>query len=168
MEQSRSRALARREDAVKAEADRVAKDVFDAGRAKETEADGLAGRQNLTAATHAYDDAGQRYLEATGRAQGIREARAQADSARGRMLSEKQRAYQAAPEFASGLADEGQAASLYERRLYREATDKFRSAESLYAKAKPAPPPPPAPKAEPPPQPSPTQPPPRRPPPPSF
>src|SRR4030095_4296419 len=92
VEQGRSRALVRREEALKAEANRLAKDVFDAAQATQTEAEGLSGRQNYHGASLAYQDAAERYMEATQRAQGVREAKAQAESARTRMLAEKQQA----------------------------------------------------------------------------
>ena len=155
----------RREQAVKAEADRLAKDLFDAAQAKQAEADGLASRQNFAAATPAYQDAAERYMEAAGRAQMAHEAKTQADTAKARMLAEKQRAYQAAPEFSVAAAEEKQANASYERLAYKEAAEKFRSAEMLFARAvaKPAPgppprgePPAPTPAPSPPPRPRPT------------
>jgi hypothetical protein len=164
-DQSRKEMEARRDQAVKAEADRLAKTLFDAGQTKQAEATTLASRQSFAAATKAYQDAAERYREAADRARIMREARAQADSAKTRMLSEKQRAFQNAPEFSSAEAEEKQANASYDRLAYKEAADKFSLAETLYAKAKavptprvPAPDPPAA---------KPTQPP-RRPPPPSF
>ena len=165
-EQSRKEMEARRDQAVKAEADRLAKNLFDAGQTKQAEATTLASRQSFVAATKAYQDAAERYREAADRARIMREARAQADSAKARMLSEKQRAFQNAPEFSSAEAEERQANASYDRLAYKEAADRFSSAETLYAKAKPAVPTPPVPTPESP-APKPTQPP-RRPPPPSF
>jgi hypothetical protein len=164
-DQSRKEMEARRDQAVKAEADRLAKNLFDAGQTKQAEATTLASRQSFVAATKAYQDAAERYREAADRARIMREARAQADSAKTRMLSEKQRAFQSAPEFSSAEAEERQANASYDRLAYKEAADRFSSAETLYAKAKAVPTPPvPTPES---PAPKPTQPP-RRPPPPSF
>src|SRR5262249_22616469 len=46
VEQARSRVLARREEAIKSEANRLAKEAFDAAQAKQGEADALVARQN--------------------------------------------------------------------------------------------------------------------------
>ena len=162
VEQWRGRVLARREEAVRTEANRLAKDVFDAAQAKQTEAEGLIGRQNYTAASLAYQDAAERYMEATQRAQGVREAKAQAESARTRMLAEKQQADPAASDFASGLAEEKQGNGLYERLAFREATEKFKSAETFFVRAGVKP----APTSPAPPKPDPVRPAPKRPPPP--
>jgi hypothetical protein len=51
------------------------------------------------------------------------------------MLGEKKRANQAAPEFKDGLTEENHANSLYERLSYRDAAEKFRSAETFFVKA---------------------------------
>ena len=83
-----------REEAVRIEANRLAKDVFDAAQAKQ-----------------------------------------QAESARTRMLAEKQQANPAASDFASGLAEERQGNGLYERLAYGEATERFKSAEAFFARA---------------------------------
>jgi hypothetical protein len=66
------------------------------------------------------------------------------------MLAEKQRANQSAPEFLAAVFEERQANSLYDRLAYKDAAEKFRTAETLFAKAagrEPSPrtPPPPAP-----------------------
>ena len=162
-EQGRARMTARRDGAVKAGADKLAKDLFDTAQAKQAEADGLLRNQNFALASYAYQDAADRYTDATHRAREVREmrdARAQADSAKARMLDQKQQANPVVPEFGAGVAEEAQANSLYGRSAYRDATDKFRSAESLFARAARKQPPP-GPEA--PPRPAS-----RRPPPPSF
>jgi hypothetical protein len=133
-EQMRGRTVNRRDQAVKAEANRLAKDLFDVAQAKQAEAEGLAGRQNFAAASQAYQDATDRYLEAILRTQVVREARAHADSAKARMLAEKQRARQDSPDFKAALAEEKQATSLYEQLAYKEAAERFRAAELLFAK----------------------------------
>jgi len=51
------------------------------------------------------------------------------------MLAEKQQADPAAADFASGLAEERQATGLYERSAYREATERFKSAETFFSRA---------------------------------
>ena len=153
-EASRKGMLTRLDQAVKEEADRLAKGGFDAAQAMQAEAEALASRQSFTAAIQAYKDAAEGYRDAAERAQVVREARTRADSARARMLAEKQRALQAAPQFASAQAEERLAIDLYGRLAYKEAADRFRFAETLYASAadakrpqrllqpRPAPPPP--------------------------
>ena len=134
LEQSRERAGTRREQAVKTEATHLAKDLFDAARAKQVEADGLAGRQNFAAANLAYQDAAERYLEAALRAQGVREARAHADSAKTRMLAEKQKAKPDSADFKLGLVEEQRGIALYEQLAYKEAAERFQRAEMLFTK----------------------------------
>jgi hypothetical protein len=134
-EQSRGRTLSRRDAAVKADAERLAKDLFEGGQARQAEAEGLVTRENFQAATQAYQDAAERYMEAAIRAQGIRDAKSQADSARARMQSEKQQANQAAPEFGLGVEEEKQADALYERLAFKDAAEKFRLAEALFTRA---------------------------------
>ena len=149
VEQWRSRTSTRRDEAVKTEANRLAKDVFDAAQAKQAEAEGLVGRQNYSAASFAYQDAAERYMEATRRAERVREAKAQAESARTSMLARKEQADATSSDFANGLAEERQGNTLYERLAYREAIESFKSAEVSFAKAgvksPPAPLPPPKP-----------------------
>src|SRR5262249_21578318 len=58
VEQSRSRMVTRRTEAVNAEAARFAKDDFDAAQAKQTEGDTLQKSENFAAASQAYQDAG--------------------------------------------------------------------------------------------------------------
>jgi len=65
VEQARAKARTRREEAIAAEADRLAKDIFAAAQAKHVEADGLAARQSFAAAARAYEEATERYAEAS-------------------------------------------------------------------------------------------------------
>ena len=51
------------------------------------------------------------------------------------MLAEKQQADPAASDFASGLAEERQGNGLYEQLAYREATERFKSAETFFTRA---------------------------------
>jgi predicted Ser/Thr protein kinase len=64
VEQARARTRTRREEAIAAEADRLAKDLFAVAQTKHVEADGLAARQSFAAAARAYDEATERYAEA--------------------------------------------------------------------------------------------------------
>src|SRR5205823_1838956 len=114
--------------------ERLAKTIFDTAQAKQVEADGLAARQQFASANQAYQDAADRYTEAGLQAQRVREVRVEADKAKARMLAEKERANQGTPEFAAALAEERQANSLYDRLSFRDAVEKFRAAESLFAK----------------------------------
>jgi len=128
-----------REEAVRVEANRLAKDVFDAAQAKQAEAERMVSRRNYAAASVAFQDATARYMEATRRTQVVRE-KSQAESARARMLAAKQLADPAAADFASGLTEEKQGNGLYERVAYREAAERFRSAETFFTRAVSRPP----------------------------
>ena len=147
-EQTRTRA-------VRAEADQLVRDLFTAGQAKQAEADGLLRRQEYAAASKAYEEAGERYMEAALRAPVVRDLRVQADAARKSMQNEKDRAEKQrgrveSNEFRAALAAEKQAVSLYDQLSYREAADKFRAAETLFKTAAQPPPPPPSAPAPPP------------------
>jgi hypothetical protein len=142
---SKARAMSRREQAMKADAGRFAKDVFNAAEAKLAEADTQARGQAFEAASRAYHDAADRYMEAGMRAQGVQEAKTQADGAKARMATEKQRARKESPEFTAALAEERQGNSLYDQLSFKEAAERFRTAEMLFsrggAQATPKPPP---------------------------
>jgi len=58
-----------------------------------------------------------------------------ADAARFKMRTEKQRANQASSDYRDGLTEEGQGGAAYDRSAYRDAADRFSTAEKLYAKA---------------------------------
>ena len=73
--QSRAATMARREEALAAQADHLARDVFERAQARHVEADGLAGGQSLAAAVQAYQEAAKEYGAATRRAQSAREAK---------------------------------------------------------------------------------------------
>ena len=72
LDQAHASAAARRLEALAAEADKVARDVFDQAQAKQVEADGLVNRKDLAAATRAYQEAADRYGEAVVRARAVR------------------------------------------------------------------------------------------------
>jgi hypothetical protein len=72
VDQAHASAAARRQEALAAEADKVARDVFDRAQAKQVEADGLASRKDLVAAALAYQEAADRYGEAVVRARAVR------------------------------------------------------------------------------------------------
>jgi hypothetical protein len=123
------------ERARKGEAERLARDAFDEARAKETEADGLAGRQSYAAATQAYQDAAQRYRLAGQQAAIRRQERAEADEARARMDAEKQRARPDAADFKAGLAEEQRGYEAFRLLAFKEAAGRFGAAQGLFAKA---------------------------------
>ena len=64
VEQARARTRARRDEALAAEGDRLAKELFAAAQAKHVEADGLAARQNFAAAARTYEEAAEQYAQA--------------------------------------------------------------------------------------------------------
>jgi serine/threonine-protein kinase len=72
LDEAHASAAARRQEALAAEADKVARDVFDRAQAKQVEADGLTNRKDLAAAARAYQEAADRYGEAVVRARAVR------------------------------------------------------------------------------------------------
>jgi hypothetical protein len=75
LEESRATVAARRQQALKAEADQLAKGVFAAAQARHVQADGLVDRRDLAAAVQAYQDAAEGYRQAMLRAQSAREGK---------------------------------------------------------------------------------------------
>jgi hypothetical protein len=135
---ARAAAAERRREAVQAEAPQLAKPGFDGAQARLADADALAARQSLPGATQAYQEAAQRFGEATRVARAQRDARAAADQTRRRMTAEKESpaANPDAPDFAAGLAKERQGADLYQRAAFKEASEAWGAAAALYAKAR--------------------------------
>ena len=72
LDEAHAAAAARRQEALSAEADKVAREVFDQAQAKQVEGDRLVSRNDLIAATRAYKEAADRYAEATVRARAVR------------------------------------------------------------------------------------------------
>ena len=72
LDEAHAAVAARRQEALTAEADKVAREVFDQAQAKQVEGDRLVSRNNLIAATRAYKEAADRYAEATVRARAVR------------------------------------------------------------------------------------------------
>ncbi len=135
LDRGRAASSASRDQALKIGADRLAKDVFDGARAKESEAATLETQQSGAAAAQAYQEAAQRYGEALRRAQVAREAKAEADQARARMLAVKDRARPETPEYKGAVAEEVRADATYERLGFKEAAGYYRTAQRLFAKA---------------------------------
>jgi hypothetical protein len=136
---ARAAATAGRDLARKSEADRQATELFDAARSRESQAEALADRQQLGEAAAAYRDAAQRYGEAVRRTQMVRQARSEADQARGRMQTEKQKARSDRPEFTGAVAEEQKGDADYQRLAFKEAASRYGSAEALFARAAAAP-----------------------------
>jgi hypothetical protein len=128
-EQARRRTVTYRERAVKAGADRLAEGLFRIARAKEAGADKVVNLGSFELATKAYGEAGDLYLDA----EGVANARHEADVARAAMQGEKERAGRKTPEYRDASAEEKRGASAYERDQYREAAERFRTAQTLYA-----------------------------------
>ena len=125
----------RREQALKAGAEALAKEAFDAAVSRHTEADRLARGASVTAAIPAYKDAASRYVEAERRAAAAGGLKAQAEAARDRMQGEKRRARGEGPEFAQALVHERQGTEAYQRLAFAGAVEQFARAADLFAKA---------------------------------
>jgi hypothetical protein len=131
----RAGAVSSREQALRIGADRLAREPFEAGRAREAEGASLEGQQQLAAALQAYQDASQRYGAAVSRAQVARPAKLEAEQARARMQAEKQRARADSPDYTAAAAEERLGDTRYESAAFKEAAGHFRSALGLYARA---------------------------------
>jgi serine/threonine-protein kinase len=75
LDEAHAAAAARRQQALAAGADNLARDVFDRAQARQVEGDELATRKDLAGATRAYREAAERYGEAMSRARAARPAR---------------------------------------------------------------------------------------------
>ncbi len=75
LEQAQAAAAAGRQQALVAEADQLARDLFDPAQARHVEADRLANHQDLAAAARAYQEAAERYAGAMLRARAARAAK---------------------------------------------------------------------------------------------
>ena len=131
-----------REQALKSEADVLAKDVFDAAAAKQKEAERFAGALDVAGARQAYGDAGKRYDEARQAAVAVAGARTEADRERSRMDSAKGQADSASPIYADGRRQEDNGLAAYRRLAFKDAGVNFRASADLYARAVPSPTPP--------------------------
>jgi SnoaL-like domain len=153
VEQLRDKATVDHDQAVRAEANLLAKPFFDRGRARQAEAEAKTERQDLAGAKQAYMDASKQYVESAVRAGRLREDRERANDARSRMEKEKAKARQDSPDWGAAAAEERQADAQYQRYAFKESAEGFRAAGELYARAVAPPPPTPRPPA---PAPSPT------------
>ena len=75
LDQAHAAVAGRRQQALAAQADQLARESFDRAQARQVEGDGLASRKDLAAAARAYEEAAARYGEATERARAARPAR---------------------------------------------------------------------------------------------
>jgi len=143
-------ALDRRGEAVKADAEGLAKDVFESGRRKEAEADELARREDLPAAAQGYREAAKGYAAARDGAQDVlARTRVDADRARDEMQREKVGTRSGSSEYDKAVEQERKGNDAYDHRDFRGAAGQFKGARELYAKVKtpPSTPPPPKPLA---------------------
>jgi hypothetical protein len=137
MEQARAQAKAAARDAADAKAGELAREPLDEGLKKEREADDLAGKLQLAAAGHAYQESARLLVAAASRARTQAGLRGQADQARAQMRAEKQTAgpYADTLEFKAAAAREGEADRTYQRLLFADARDGYAAASGLYARA---------------------------------
>jgi serine/threonine-protein kinase len=75
LDQAHAGVAASRREALAAQADQLAKELFDQAQARQVEGDGLAGRKELAAAARAYQEAAERYGQAAARARAARPGR---------------------------------------------------------------------------------------------
>jgi serine/threonine-protein kinase len=75
LDEAHAAVAARRQQALAAGADNLARDVFDRAQARQVEGDELATRKDLAGAARAYREAAERYGEAMSRARAARPAR---------------------------------------------------------------------------------------------
>jgi hypothetical protein len=137
VETLRSQALDACERAAHAEAATLAPDVFSAAQATAADGERLAAARNVTAAAQAYREAAERYDQAERNAQIKREQRVEANEARDRMATAKQRGRPASGDFATALVREQEGTSMYERLAFKDAATNFRAAAELFAKVPP-------------------------------
>lgn len=138
-----------REQALKGEADVLARESFDAAAAKQKEAERFAGALDAAGARQAYGDAGKRYDEARQLAVAVAEARTEADSERSRMDGAKGQADAASPLYADARRQEETGLAAYRRLAFKDAGASFRASADLYARAVPSRTPPSAPPGSP-------------------
>jgi serine/threonine-protein kinase len=75
LDEAHAAVAARRQEALVAQADQLARELFDRAQARQVEGDGLASRKDLAAAARAYQEAAAHYDEATARARTARPTR---------------------------------------------------------------------------------------------
>src|SRR5262249_45081557 len=122
VEKLRSEVLpARRDQAMKAEAATLARDIFEAAREKELEGDRLVTGGDHQAALRSYQDGAAQYEDAGGRAGVIAAARAEARNERGRMEEQKGRASRTSPQFADAQRLEQEGIAMSDGLRFREA-----------------------------------------------
>jgi hypothetical protein len=142
IQEIRKQVQATRERAISAEANVLARDLFESAAAKERDAERLTGERRFRESKIVLSEASRGYEDA-GRASTLsREARTRADEARARMLAEKGKAAPAAPDFSQAVAREKEGDARYRNLAFGEAAESFTAAAQLFATAKPSSPPP--------------------------
>jgi tetratricopeptide (TPR) repeat protein len=139
VEATQKHVQARREQAMTAEANILAREVFDSAAAKERDARRLTGERHFREAIAMLRDAAGRYEEAGRTSALLRDGRTRADQARARMLAEKGGATPGAAEFSEAVAREKEGDFRYQKLAFQEAADSFLAAAQLFTKAKVAP-----------------------------
>jgi len=136
-DRERKQASVAREQAVKAEANRLAVTLFYAAEAKHQDAEQLATAGRLRAAAEAMRDAAVRYEEAGRAAKAVGVERAKADQARAVMVTAKERAARDIPEFKEALTHERDGDDRYGELAFQEAARHFGAAAQLFATVPP-------------------------------
>jgi len=138
VDRERKQVSVAREQAVKAEANRLAVTLFYAAEAKQHDAERLATAGQLRAAAATMRDAAARYEEAGRAAKAVGVERAKADQARAAMLAAKERAAPDIPEYKKALAHERDGDDRYGELAFQEAARHFGTAAQLFATVPPA------------------------------
>ena len=138
VDRERKQVSVAREQAVKAEANRLAVTLFYAAEAKHHEAERLATAGRLRMAAETMRDAAVRYEEAGRAAKTVGVERAKADQARAVMVTAKERAARDIPEFKEALTHERDGDDRYDELAFQEAAKHFGAAAQLFATVPPA------------------------------
>ena len=143
VDRGRKHVSSAREEAVKAEANRLASNLFDAAAATDRAGEQQAKEGRLGAAVETMRDAAVRYEEAgrVARARGME--RSKADQARALMLAAKELAARETPAFKEALARESEGDRRYDELAFRDAAELFGAAARLFAAVPPPAPSPP-------------------------
>jgi len=136
---------AAREAAVKVEANRLARTLFDAAAGKDRAGEQQAKDGRLSAAVGTMREAAAGYEEAERVARVTGVERTKADEARALMLAAKEQASRGTMEFKEALTQESEGDSRYAEFAFREAAERFGAAARLFATVPPPAPAPPRP-----------------------
>ena len=145
VDRERRHVSAAREGAVKVEANRLARTLFDAAAGKDRVGEQQAKDGRLSAAAGTMREAAAGYEEAERVSRVTGAERTKADEARTLMLAAKERAPRETTEFKEALAQESEGDSRYGELAFREAAERFGAATRLFASVPPPAPAPPRP-----------------------